>query len=75
MEEQRVATTAFVQRGEQFGLGALIAEQLRGELLGGCLAKWLQVQRHDGGPLVVWRPGDVTSRAHCSDECERMAAE
>ena len=58
-----------------FGIGALVGEQLRGELFGRHLTERLQVQRHDGGALGVRRPVDVAARTHRGDQGERMAAE
>ena len=75
VQEQRVATASFVQRGEQLRIGALIGEELRGELFGRLLAERLQVQRDDGGPLGVRRPGNVAARPHRGDQREPAAAE
>ena len=75
VQEQRVATAALEQRGQQLRVGALIGEQLRGELLGVELAEWLQVQRHHGGALGVRRPHHFAARTHRGDQHERQAAE
>ena len=75
VQEQRVTTASFVQRGEQLRIGALIGEQLRGELFGRLLAERLQVQRDDGGALGVRRPGHVATRPHRSDQREPAATE
>ena len=69
-EEERVATTAFVQGSQQLLVAGGVAEECAGQLLGVGASEWLQCDGDDRAPIRPGRPDGIVAGAHRGDQEE-----